>query len=120
MGDPSGRILLVALDPMAGKLLDEVAASGRPNAHLLPVPEARANVESLFAGLGPGQTVAAVADHVVPVAGATIPARSYRPAGVSAGDVRPLVVSYYLPQVNEDARPGPSGFFDSASEVVLR
>ncbi len=38
------------LDPVARKLLDEVAASGRPNAHLLPVAEARANFESLFAG----------------------------------------------------------------------
>ena len=45
------------LDPLARKLLDDVAASGRPNAHLLPVAEARANFESLFAGLGPGEPV---------------------------------------------------------------
>ena len=76
----------VPLDPVARKLLDEVAASGRPNAHLLPVTEARANFESLFAGLGPGEPVAAVADHSIPVDGAAIPARSYRPAGCRAGE----------------------------------
>ena len=83
------------LDPVARKLLDEVAASGRPNAHLLPVAEARVNFESLFAGLGPGEPVAAVADHAIPGAGGLIPARSYRPAGSSAGDVRPLVVYFH-------------------------
>ena len=44
------------LDPLARKLRDEVAASGGPNAHLLPVAEARANFESLLAGLGPGES----------------------------------------------------------------
>ena len=82
------------LDPVARKLLDEVAASGRPNAHLLPVAEARVNFESLFAGLGPGASVASVADHSIPVAGATIPARSYRPAG-AGDDARPVVVYFH-------------------------
>jgi acetyl esterase len=85
----------VPLDPVARKLLDEVAASGRPNAHLLPVAEARVNFESLFAGLGAGEAVAAVADHSIPVAGAAVPARSYRPAGSSAGQVLPLVVYFH-------------------------
>lgn len=69
----------MALDPVARKLLDDFIASGRPNAHLLPVEEARANFEALFAGLRPGEDVAAVADHAIPVANGTIPARSYRP-----------------------------------------
>ena len=43
------------LDPVARKMLDEFVASGRPNAHLLPVEQARANFESLFAGLGPAR-----------------------------------------------------------------
>ena len=81
------------LDPVARKLLDEVAASGRPNAHLLPVAEARANFESLFAGLGAVEAVAAVADHVIPVSGAAILARSYVPAG--AGTRPPLVVYFH-------------------------
>jgi acetyl esterase len=84
----------VPLDPVARKLLDEVAASGRPNAHLLPVAQARVNFEALFAGLGPGELVSALADHAIAVGGGTIPARSYRPAG-AAGEVRPLVVYFH-------------------------
>jgi acetyl esterase len=85
----------VPLDPVARELLDEVAASGRPNAHLLPVAEARANFESLFAGLGAGEAVAAVANHAIPVPGTAIPARSYRPADATAGELRPLVVYFH-------------------------
>lgn len=80
------------LDPVARKLLDDFLASGRPNAHLLPVAEARANFEALFAGLPPGEDVAAVADHAIPVAGGTIPARSYRP---SADAGLPIVVYFH-------------------------
>ena len=83
------------LDPVARKLLDDVAASGRPNAHLLPVAEARANFESLFAGLGAGEEVEAVGEHSIRVAGAVIPARSYRPAGAGAGEPLPLVVYFH-------------------------
>jgi acetyl esterase len=85
----------VPLDPVARKLLDEVAASGRPNAHLLPVAEARVNFESLFAGLGAGECVSAVADHEIPVAGTEIPARSYRPAGAATGEGLALVVYFH-------------------------
>jgi acetyl esterase len=85
----------VPLDPVARKLLDEVAASGRPNAHLLPVAEARANFESLFASLGAGAAVASVSDHSIPVSGGRIPARAYRPADSAAGDARPLVVYFH-------------------------
>jgi acetyl esterase len=85
----------VPLDPVARKLLDEVAASGRPNAHLLPVAEARVNFESLFAGLGAKQPISSVADHAIPVDGAAIPARSYRPAGSAAGAALPLVVYFH-------------------------
>ena len=68
------------LDPVARQLLDEFISSGRPNAHLLSVEQARAGFESLFAGLRPGEHVAATADHRIPVAGAEILARSYRPS----------------------------------------
>jgi acetyl esterase len=85
----------VTLDPVARELLDEIAASGRPNAHLLPVAEARANFEALFAGLGPGEAVASVTDHTIPVAGTTIPARSYRPAGSDPHDALPVVVYFH-------------------------
>ena len=43
------------LDPKAQELLDDVKASGRPNAHLLPVAEARENFEALFESLGPAK-----------------------------------------------------------------
>ncbi len=82
----------MALDPVAKQLIDDFHSSGRPNAHLLPVPEARANFEALFDGLKPGPDVAVVRDHVIPVGprvtlegqmagGETIPARSYHPTG---------------------------------------
>jgi acetyl esterase len=84
----------VPLDPVARKLLDDVALSGRLNAHLLPIAEARANFEALFAGLGPGEAVAAVAEHEIGVAAGAIPARSYRPAG-SGDELRSLVVYFH-------------------------
>jgi acetyl esterase len=84
----------VPLDPVARKLLDDVAASGRPNAHLLPVAQARANFESLFAGLGAVAEVAAVSDHEIPAGAGAIPARSYRPAG-AASEHLPLVVYFH-------------------------
>jgi acetyl esterase len=83
----------VPLDPVARKLLDEVAASGRPNAHLLPVAEARSNFESLFAGLGAVEAVASVGGHAIPMVGTAIPARSYVPA--DAGACPPLVVYFH-------------------------
>jgi acetyl esterase len=85
----------VPLDPAARKLLDEVAASGRPNAHLLLVGEARANFEALFAGLRPGESVSAVADHAIPVGRDAIPARAYCPAGAVAGEPLALVVYFH-------------------------
>ena len=68
------------LDPVAKQLLEEFIASGRPNAHLLPIEQARANFEALFAGLRPGEDVVATSDHRIPVEGREIPARSYRPS----------------------------------------
>jgi acetyl esterase/lipase len=82
----------VPLDPKAKELLDEVAASGRPNAHLLPVPEARANFEALFESLGAGEEVAEVRDVQIPVKGGSIPARLYRPDGEGT---LPVVVYYH-------------------------
>src|SRR3954469_24193604 len=73
-------------------MLDDFVASGRPNAHLLPVEQARANFEALFEGLGPGEDVAATADHEIPVEGGTIRARSYRPTD---GDGLGLVVYFH-------------------------
>ena len=80
------------LDPVAQQMLDDFVASGRPNAHLLPVEQARANFEALFEGLRPGEDVAATADHEIPVEGGAIKARSYRPTD---GDGLGLVVYFH-------------------------
>jgi acetyl esterase/lipase len=82
----------VTLDPKAQALLDEIRASGRPNAHLLPVSQARANFEALYASLGAGRPVQEERDLEVPVPGARIPARVYRPA---ADGPLPLVVYFH-------------------------
>ena len=68
------------LDPVARRMLDDFIASGRPNAHLLPVEQARANFEALFEDLRPGEPVATVDDYELPVEGGSIPARAYRPS----------------------------------------
>ncbi|BBY16611.1 alpha/beta hydrolase [Mycolicibacterium litorale] len=69
------------IDPVAKRLLDEAGASGRPNAHLLPVPTARDNFESSFRGLA-RPPVRRVVDLAVPTRDAqSIPGRLYLPAG---------------------------------------
>jgi acetyl esterase len=67
------------LAPAAADILRAALASTRPNAHLLPVEEARRNFESDSAGVGPGEDVHEVRDVRVPVAGADVAARVYRP-----------------------------------------
>lgn len=67
------------LHPLAQKLIDDSRASGRPNAHLLPVEEARANFESDLGGLAK-PAVAEVLDLKVPTRdGALLPARLFVP-----------------------------------------
>lgn len=73
------------LHPTAAKLIADAKASGRPNAHLLPVSEARRNFESDWAGL-PKPDIAVSRDLTVPTAdGAAIPARMYHAADAPAG-----------------------------------
>ena len=96
------------LHPQAAEVLAAAAQSDRPNAHLLPVEEARRNFDADFAAVGPGDPVHEVADLRIEVDGAegwrrrpddrtdpdavmaagggsagrlSIPARLYRPAG---------------------------------------
>jgi acetyl esterase len=68
------------LAPAAGEMLRSALASTRPNAHLLPVEEARRNYEADYAAVGPGEEVQEVQDLTVPVAGGAVPARLYRPS----------------------------------------
>jgi acetyl esterase len=74
MGPKAGE-----LAPAAADMLRAAQASTRPNAHLLPVEEARRNFEADFAAVGPGEDVHEVQDMQVPVTGGAIPVRLYRP-----------------------------------------
>lgn len=80
------------LHPAAAKLIADAKASGRPNAHLLPVAEARKNFEADFADL-PRPDVAVIKDFGIPVAGGMIPARLYRPDADPANV--PIVVYFH-------------------------
>jgi acetyl esterase len=71
---------VVELAPAAAEIMASSLTSTRPNAHLLPVQEARRNFDADHAALGPGEEVAAVRDHRVPVDGADIAVREFRPA----------------------------------------
>jgi acetyl esterase/lipase len=80
------------LHPLAQQLIDDSRASGRPNAHLLPVPVARENFEGDLASLAK-PSVAQVDDVEVPTRdGTLLPARLYRP---ETGTALPLVVYFH-------------------------
>lgn len=80
------------IDPTAQKMLDDFRASGRPNAHLLPVETARANFEAAFAALARPE-VAKVLEVSIPTRdGKSVRGRVYLPdecAGL------PLTVYYH-------------------------
>jgi acetyl esterase len=78
------------LHPQAAEILAAGAQSDRPNAHLLPVEEARRNFDADFAAVGPGDPVHEVVELHIEVDGGEIPARLYRPA-----DGRLPVVVYF-------------------------
>jgi acetyl esterase len=68
------------LTPDAADVLASSVASDRPNAHLLPVQEARRNFDADFAAVGAGEEVAAVREHRVTVDAGEIAVREFRPA----------------------------------------
>lgn len=81
------------IDPIAQKMLDDAKQSGRPNAHLLPVPTARQNFENTFGALAK-PPIHRVVDVTIPTRdGQTIPGRLYLPAEDSAE--LPLTVYYH-------------------------
>ncbi|MDO8306747.1 MAG: alpha/beta hydrolase [Actinomycetota bacterium] len=79
------------LHPAAAKLLADSAASGRPNAHLLPVPTARANFESDLGGLTKPD-IAVARDVTIDVRDAQIRGRLYR---ADEDGTLPLVIYYH-------------------------
>lgn len=76
------------LTPEAADLLASSLESDRPNAHLLPVAEARRNYEADLAAVGPGEEVAQVREHRVAIDGGEIAVREFR----STGEPVPAVV----------------------------
>ena len=68
------------LHPQAAEMLASAAESDRPNAHLLPVEEARRNFDADFEAAGPGESVESVEDVRITVDGGEVPSRVYRPA----------------------------------------
>lgn len=80
------------LHPVAAKLLAESAQSGRPNAHHLPIEEARANFEATFAALAV-EEIASTRDLVASADNHEVPVRIYRPEG--AGEWSPLIAYFH-------------------------
>lgn len=80
------------IDPIAKKMLDDSKASGRPNAHLLPVPTARENFENTFAALAKPAVHRVVDLTIGTHDGEGIPGRLYLPT--DAADL-PLTVYYH-------------------------
>jgi len=78
----------MALHPVAAKMIADSKISGRPNAHLLPVEQARANFESDFGGLAKPD-IAEARDVQIQVRDGSIRGRLYRP---TTQGVLPLVV----------------------------
>ncbi len=81
------------LAPAAADILASSLTSTRPNAHLLPVAQARRNFDADHAALGQGEEVAAVREHRVPVDGGEIAVREFRPS--PSTDTLPAVVYFH-------------------------
>lgn len=79
------------LAPAAAEILAASVGSDRPNAHLLPVEEARRNFDADFAAVGPGEEVDEVREHRIAADNREIAVRVFRP---SAGTL-PAVVYFH-------------------------
>jgi acetyl esterase len=72
-------VAALGLHPQAAELLRQAASSTRPNAHLLPVKEARRYFDEECAAAEVGEPVKTIVELAIPVSGDTIPLRLYRP-----------------------------------------
>lgn len=80
------------LHPVAAQMVEDARTSGRPNAHLLPVEQARANFESDFGSL-PKPDIARSIDVEIPARdGSSLPGRVLADV---AGPGAPLVVFFH-------------------------
>jgi acetyl esterase len=84
----------MSMHPVAAQLIADSKASGRPNAHLLPVSTARENFERDFAGLE-RPDIAIIKDFDIPTSDGTadILARLYR--SDAGSEVVPLIVYFH-------------------------
>jgi acetyl esterase len=73
--------VLMALDPQARVILDQIAAIGGPPLHELSVSDARQASTAMAAMQGTPEAVAKVEDCTVPGPAGNIPVRVYTPAG---------------------------------------
>jgi acetyl esterase len=80
------------LDPQVEALLNQIAASGAPSFSSMTVAEARGMAEGMAAMGGEQVPVSSVRDVTIPVDGATIGARVYRPDG---NGPHPVVVFFH-------------------------
>ena len=69
----------MALDPVAARLLADAGRSGAPNAHLLPIDEARRKIAAFYAPFT-GPDMASVENLLIPVGGTSIRGRAYLPS----------------------------------------
>lgn len=79
------------LHPVAQQIVDNSKTSGRPNAHLNPIPVARENFESDFGALTKPD-IAVARDVDIAVRDGVVPGRLYR---ASAEGIVPLVVYFH-------------------------
>lgn len=123
------------IDPIAQKMLDDARATGRPNAHLLPVDTARANFEATFGALAKPDVADVVEVQIptrdgdqirgrvyLPVASAELPLTVYYHGGgwllgsIDSHDVatRRLALSSRSAVLSVDYRRGPEHRFPTA------
>ncbi len=128
------------LDPVAQQMIDDSRASGQPNAHLLPVPDARTRFESAFAGLQKPEVFEARDVSIPTRDGETIRGRLYLPSeqpsaglvlyfhgggwllgSIDSHDVttRKLALASGLPVLSVDYRRGPEAKFPTAVNDAL-
>src|ERR1700751_6154715 len=75
-------------------LMEKAEKDGRPKLHTLPYAKGRAEVEKIAEDCeAEPPEVAATIDGTIPVPGATLKVRRYRPLGVERGNVPTLI--YY-------------------------
>jgi len=79
------------LDPQAQAFLEQLAATGAPPLHELPVAEARQVIVALFGTQGDPEPVGGVEERTIPGASGEMPTRIYTPYGTG-----PFPVLVYL------------------------